>query len=359
MTDSPIFWGENWFSLLAQGLEQMNRVILGDSPSAALSTEPYPPEPAFATLNRVRLDLPTMRLREREVAACGTLPTLIVAPYALHDASIADFSEGHSVAQTLAAEELGPIAVTHWKSASPEMRWFSIDSYLADLNVAIDDLGGRAALVGICQGGWLAAAYAARFPNKVGPLVLAGAPIDLATAESALTRAVAATEPELIRRSVDLWGGRVLGRNALSLQSLGLVPSFDATSALQSSGDDALDEKFKRWNAYTVNLPGEYFIQTTEWLFRENRLAGGGFPALGRICNLGCIPVPIFVLAAQDDEIVAPAQALAVKALCANAEVATQVVPGRHLSLFLGRRTLNDAWNEIARWLHKNNARFG
>ena len=39
----------------------------------------------------------------------------------------------------------------------------------------IGDLGGRASLVGLCQGGWLAAAYAARFPGKVAKLVLVGA----------------------------------------------------------------------------------------------------------------------------------------------------------------------------------------
>jgi len=33
-------------------------------------------------------------------------------------------------------------------------------------------------LVGLCQGGWMSAMCAARFPRKVASLVLAGAPID-------------------------------------------------------------------------------------------------------------------------------------------------------------------------------------
>ena len=52
-----------------------------------------------------------------------------------------------------------------------------IDSYLADLNVAVDELGGRANLVGVCQGGWMVLVYAARYPSKVRGLVLAGAPV--------------------------------------------------------------------------------------------------------------------------------------------------------------------------------------
>ena len=63
------------------------------------------------------------------------------------------------------------------------MRDYGIDAYLSDLNLAIDDLGGRASLVGLCQAGWLAAAYAARFPGKVARLVLAGAPVDPGAAE--------------------------------------------------------------------------------------------------------------------------------------------------------------------------------
>lgn len=44
------------------------------------------------------------------------------------------------------------------------------DNYLADLIVAIDDLGGFFNLSGLCQGGWMAAMPTARFPEKVNSL---------------------------------------------------------------------------------------------------------------------------------------------------------------------------------------------
>jgi pimeloyl-ACP methyl ester carboxylesterase len=34
--------------------------------------------------------------------------------------------------------------------------------------VLIDELGGKVDLIGLCQGGWMALIYAARFPEKVG-----------------------------------------------------------------------------------------------------------------------------------------------------------------------------------------------
>ena len=73
------------------------------------------------------------------------------------------------------------------------MRFLSIDSYLADLNVAVDDMGGKVDLIGICQGGWMGLLYAARFPGKVRKLVIAGAPIDVSAGDSpisALAKAV-------------------------------------------------------------------------------------------------------------------------------------------------------------------------
>ena len=189
---------------------------------------------AFATLGRVRIELSTMLLLEQpEPAPSKTSPALIVAPYAVHDASIADFAKGHSIAMALA--EGGPhrLALTFLKSATAEMRDFGIDDYLADLNVAVDDLGGRASLIGLCQGGWLAAAYAARFPKKVAKLVLAGAPIDPGAAESGITQALASVPPETIQQMVALGGGRISGSLSFALWSDGLSPEFTAEAALQ------------------------------------------------------------------------------------------------------------------------------
>ena len=126
---------------------------------------------------------------------------------------------------------------------------------------------------------------------------------------------------------------------------------YSAEAALQCAGDSALNQRFDAWNARTVNLPGIYFLEVAEWLFRENRLARGCFPALGRPARLSDIKAPMFVLAAAEDEIVALPQALAAKSLCRATSVAVRVEPGRHLSLFMGQRTLGGAWWEIARWL--------
>ena len=289
-------------------------------------------------------------VEEREPKAPPPATALIVAPFAVHEASIADFAEGHSLARALTEGGSGPLALTYWKSATAEMRDYGIDDYLGDLNVAIDDLGGRVSLVGLCQGGWLSAAYAARFPAKVAKLALAGAPIDIAAAESDVTRALASVPPGMIANIVALGGGRVSGSLSFARASDDPSPEFIAEAALQCAGEPAMMARFDAWNLRTVDLPGPYFMQTAEWIFRENRLARGCFPALGRPVGLSSITAPIFVLAAADDETVSLPQATAVQSLCRQTRVETRIEPGGHLSLFIGRK-MACAWRQVGHWL--------
>jgi poly(3-hydroxyalkanoate) synthetase len=352
MADPFELWRLMWGSAISLGLEGLAEA----APSAAALEQGHQPSTldasSLATLGQIRIELPTMLLLERTgPVAAKARPVLIVAPYAVHEASIADFADRHSVAQVLAEGGSEFVALTYWKSATAQMRDYGIETYLGDLNVAVDDLGGRASLVGLCQGGWLAAAYAARFPRKVVKLVLAGAPIDIGAAETRITQTLASVSTASIVQALALAGGRVRGSLSYALWSDGLMQDFTAEAALQDVSDPALIEKFKAWDARTVDLPGAYFLQSAEWIFRENRLARGTLPALGRESRLSDIASPIFVLAAADDEIVAVQQATAVKSLCPGTSVEIRVEPGRHLSLFMGRRTLDDAWRQIALWL--------
>ena len=56
---------------------------------------------------------------------------------------IADYHKGQSLVETLLANGIGHVALTDWKSARADMKDLEIDNYLAEVVVAIDDLGGR------------------------------------------------------------------------------------------------------------------------------------------------------------------------------------------------------------------------
>jgi poly(3-hydroxyalkanoate) synthetase len=308
----------------------------------------------WTTPASVALELGTMRLRDCSRTRSGQ-PALVCAPYALHRAQIADFAPGHSVVQSLQHGGIDRVYLTDWRSASPQMRHLSIDSYLGDLNVAVDEIGAPVDLVGLCQGGWLSLLYAARFPAKVRRLVLVGAPVDLSVA-SRLSQ-LARSAPEMIYdQLVARGGGNVSGDEMLHVWSK--APDRDDIAvALQRDLSDeegpALLARFDRWNAETLNLPGTYYLQIVNWIFRENRIASGNFTALGRAIDLKDVKAPIFLLAGLDDDVVPATQALATASLIGTppAFVAAASEPSNHLGLFMGARTHAHAWPRIAEWL--------
>jgi poly(3-hydroxyalkanoate) synthetase len=316
--------------------------------------EPADSSLPWTTPNTVALELATMRLRESTRIRSGQ-PTLVCAPYALHRALIADFAPGHSVVQSLRNGGIDRVYLTDWRSATPDMRYLSIDSYLADLNVAIDEIGAPVDLVGLCQGGWLSLLYAARFPTKVRRLVLVGAPVDLST-ESALSQ-LARNAPEMVYdQLVARGGGNVSGEEMLRFWSR--TPSRDDMAvALQKQLSDeegaALLARFDRWNVETLDLPGTYYLEIVNRIFRENQIAGGNFVALGRRIDLKDVKAPIFLLAGLDDDVVPATQALATAGLVGTppAFIAAASEPSNHLGLFMGARTHAHAWPRIAEWL--------
>ena len=114
-----------------------------------------------------------------------------------------------------------------------------------------------------------------------------------------------------------------------------------------------LEARFRAWYEWTVDLPGTYYLQVVQRLFKENQLAAGRFVALGRKLDLGALQIPILLMAARDDEIVAPAQIFATERLVGTprGRLRRIVVPSGHLGLFMGRTVLDEIWPAVVRWL--------
>lgn len=319
-----------------------------------------PPPPAWATKNRVTLDLDTMQLRDFATGtAKGGIPVLIDAPYAGHSSAIADFAKGQSLVETLMKNGLSRVLVTDWKPATEAMRDFDIDKYLAEINVAIDDLGGRAHLVGLCQGGWMSAMYASRFPHKVASLVLAGAPIDTDAGDGPIRKLAHETPMSVYEEMVSSGGGRMLGQYMLAgwkdmhpgEQYLGKF--IDLYAHIEDRNYIKRTERFERWYENPIDLPGAYYLQAIRMLFKENRFAKGSFVALGRTLSLKSVTCPAYLLAGAEDDITTPEQVLAAKHLLGTPpdSIESNLVPGGHIGLFMGSRTLQTAWPEIAAWI--------
>ena len=313
--------------------------------------------PQMATPNTVRLDLRTMKLRE--YGRPGGIPTLVDAPYAGHTAMIADYHKGQSLIETLLANGIGQVALTDWKPATDDMKDLEIDNYLAEVVVAIDDLGGRVNLVGLCQGGWVSAMVASRFPDKVNSLVLAGSPIDTDAGNGPIKRMVHESPMSFYEELVELGGGLMKGKFMLQgwknmhpeqhyfTDQIDLYEHIDDPAYLKK------EETFASWYENPIDLPGRWYLQVVRQLFKENRLAKGSFVGLGRWLNLKDITCPAYLLAGDSDDITTKEQVFNAENLLGTSKdkIERKLVTGGHIGLFMGSRTLKETWPSIARWI--------
>jgi poly(3-hydroxyalkanoate) synthetase len=343
------------FAVAEAGAAMALEMLHAFSPPA--ERQPHP-EPIWASENRVVLELAAARLRCFAEPENGQTPVIVCAPFALHDARIADLHKNHSLMATL-CERSAPLFLVEWLSADPTQAFRGIDDLLSDLNIFIDEIGGRADVIGLCQGGWLGLIYAARFPNKVRKLVLAAAPIDIEAGASKLSRLAQSTDIETFRELVRLGGGFARGAEALEYWRMTQQGGERVGELLQSDlpieGPDhaALESSFQAWSAHVLDLPGAYYLEVVERFYKRNELANGVFKALGRRIDLGAVRHPLCLIAARDDEVTAPEQVFACAGLVGTPKekIRQTTAPGGHLSLFAGVRTLKTIWPDVLEWL--------
>lgn len=354
----PLFWPLELTAAIARnevGLFNQGLATLAEAQKIEFELKP-----AFATANKVLIELHTVRLRDfTRAPVTGECPTLIDAPYAGHTAVIADFCNGQSLVQTLLANGLSRVLVTDWKSATTQMKDYDIDNYLAELNVCIDDLGGRVNLVGLCQGGWLSTMYAARFPQKVRTLVLAGAPIDTDGGNGPIKQIAHDLPLADYEELITLGGGLMRGQFMLEAWK-NMHPGeqyFAKYVDLFEHIDDPIylkkQEAFEAWYENPIDLPGRWYLQAVQELFKENRLVKGTFKGLGELLSLKSITRPVYLLAGADDDITTKEQVFYAEKYLGtpNSQVTKTLVPGGHIGLFMGTRTLREHWPRIARWI--------
>ncbi len=360
-----------WFWPFAAEIElaEEGRKLFSDNlkfaAEAATIAAPRPPE--WTTRNEIVLDLHTMRLRDfsRSTVGDNALPVLIDAPYAGHSSTIADYDRGQSLVETLLGCGLHRVLVTDWKSATASMKDFDIDTYLAELNVAVDSIGGRVHLIGLCQGGWMSAMLAARFPGKVASLVVAGAPIDAAAGDGAIRKMVHRLPLSFFEEMVAAGGGLMPGQFMLAgwknmhPDEQYLEKYLDLYQHIEDKSYIKRTERFERWYENPIDLPGRWYLQAITELFKENRLAKGTFVALGQKISLKTIKVPLYLLAGENDDITTREQVFNAAHLVGTPgdDIVKKLVPGGHIGLFMGSHTLQHAWPDIGAWIKNHRAR--
>ena len=355
--NAPLFWPMQLAASLAgQGLELAARNVKFLGKEVRLHGGI---KPKLATAHTQRLKLRTLDLCDYSAPAANGIPTLVNAPYAGHSSMIADYHEGQSLMQTLKASGVRHLFLTDWHSATLDMKDLEVDQYLAELLACVDDLGGRVNLVGLCQGGWMGAMLAARYPDKVASLVLAGSPIDTHAGKGPLVKMVKESPMGFYADLVASGSGLMLGKTMLVgwknmhpeqhyvQEHIDLYEHIDDPAWLSKT------EAFERWYENPLDLPGRWYLQVVDQLFKQNLLARNRYVALGRTLNLKDLTCPLYLLAGEDDDITTYEQVFAAETLCGTpaSRIDKRTVPGGHVGLFMGARTLKEVWPKIAAWI--------
>lgn len=306
--------------------------------------------PVWATAHAIVKVHDSVDLRHFGAREEGRLPVLIVTPQVNHS-YVADFSEKQSLVRTLLAAGVREVGVTDW--LPPPARSYTIADSLDDITACIDGLGGRAHLVGLCQGGWQSAMVAALHPDRVASLTVAAAPID-AHAGATLLHAWVFGLPMSFFEGVVAMGGGVAPGKKLS-EGFDLLKPFErfvfGYAALWLNADDEGYVKrftdLRNWYKLNKDIAGDLYLEAVRDLFKDNRLAKGTFEVKGTRVDLSTIRCPLNLVAGSRDHITPPAQVFALEKLAPDAPCKSYTVDAGHIGSFMGGGALRTAWTEI------------
>lgn len=318
-------------------------------------------EPTWHLPNEIVLSTPFAHLRDFSPAGTGTctepalVPTLVLPPQAGHSSHVVDFAPGQSQLATILAAGLTRLFALEWRPATSATAAVTITDYVDLIDRCIRRMGGRANLVGDCQGGWLAAIYAALYPHRVHTLTLAGAPIDFHAGESVIassTRVLTSAFGLAPYRALVAIGGGVMPGRAVLANFIAIQPQaelarqLDLLASITDEVHVARYQVFEDWFTRTQDIPGAFYLWLVEHLFHRNELISGELVVGGRRADLGAITCPLFLLAGAADHITPAPQLFAAAGAVGTRQelVIRRTARGGHLGLFMGHDALDTDW---------------
>jgi polyhydroxyalkanoate synthase len=273
--------------------------------------------------------------------------------------TMADLKEGGSLVRSLLAQGVD-LYVVDWGKPTRGDRWLTledyIDGYLGDCVDAIREKRKLAAisLFGICEGGVLAACYAARNPGKVKSLTLAITPIDFhaggrdAPLHLGWARSMSHADVDRLIEANGNLPGELMSSAFSMMTPVGLFDVMDDEKRLLAF------LRMEKWLADRPDHPGEAARQWLKDLHQGNQLARGEFRLGGAKVDLGKVAMPVLNVVAEEDPVIPPRSSRALGSLVGTKKYKELALPGGHLEMFLGGKGPAVLARSIAGWLKTN-----
>ena len=270
--------------------------------------------------------------------------------------TMTDLQEDRSLVRNLLNLGLD-LYVVDWGNPSRADRYLTLDDYiLSYLDGCVAQIAKRAGvpkinLLGVCEGGVFATAFAALEPERVNTLTLTITPIDFHadTVENRLghgfinvwTRSIS---PEDVDRLIDANGnlpGEFMGAifNQMSPMRSLLKYNLDLLEIIDDEQRLMNWLRMEKWIADRPDHPGEAAKQWMKDLYQQNKLVRNEWELDGRKVDLHNLRMPVLNVYAKDDHIIPPATSRALGPMLDPSNYAELALPGGHVGVFVGGRS--------------------
>lgn len=176
---------------------------------------------------------------------------------------------------------------TTCRTGRPEHTTYCLDDCIRSIDGCVQHIGEPVHLVGLCQGGWQSAIYAALFSHNVKILSI--------------------DDPVFVERH----------------------------------------RRFNNWYQFTQPLAGRMYIEIVGHLFKENLLVKGGLEILGCKVDLSKIYQPLNLIAGTKDDITPPDQLFAIENYVSSLIVDKKLADAGHIGVFLGKSIIKNIWTDL------------
>jgi poly(3-hydroxyalkanoate) synthetase len=278
---------------------------------------------------------------------------LLVPPEAGHNSQIVDYGPEQSLVQCASDNFRGDVYVIDKLRAGLEHATYSIEDSIHSLDLCVRSIGEPVHLVGLCQGGWQSAIYAALYPERVKTLTLAGAPIDFHAGDGIISEWARMLPISFFQAMVAMGRGRMPG--AFITTGFKMMNAFDRfigddMNLYDNINDPGYVERyrlFKQWYEFTQPIGGQMYLEVVEQLFKENKLVKGLLEVMGRKVDLSHIYHPLYLIAGTEDEITPPAQLFAMGKHVSSTVIEEKLAEAGHIGVFMKNPVIKEIWSDL------------
>lgn len=341
-------------AVLPEGLARLEAVRRGLVLGATLPRPPVGCTPHQVVHRQNKLVI-------RHYPAQGPQPQttpLVVVPSLINKASICDLEPGRSLVAGM-SERGHPVYLVDWGTPGPEDADHGVDTILLDLlHRSIDRVcrharSPQAHLLGYCQGGTLAAMYAALRPRRVGSLMALNAPVDFAHA-GRFARFVdpAHCDAQALVGDDGLVPVDLMQSAFRMLDPVGLLGRYESIDrATASPALLARTMARERWLEENVPVPGRFAREFIVHGYQQNRLLAGTWTVGHETVELRRIQAPTHVVACERDFIAPVAACLPLADAVGSTVARTSVLPTGHIGVVVGSAGPRVFYPLVDQWL--------